>query len=53
MPGHRASRASLRTFDAATPQITITRRKVVVKNEQGEEEAFLGMPLSRFRTARC
>ena len=32
---------SVRTFDAATHQITITTRKVVVKNEQGEEEAFL------------
>ena len=65
MPGHRASRASLknwrtmikklvlhfpdgsvRTFDAATHQITITDRKVVVKNERGEAEEFFGMPVA-------
>jgi hypothetical protein len=37
---------SVRTFDAATHQFTITNRKVVVKNEQGEEESFLGMPIA-------
>ena len=36
----------VRTFDAATHQITITDRKVVVKNAQGEEEAFFGMPVA-------
>ena len=37
---------SVRTFDATSHQFTITDRKIVVKNEQGEEEAFLGMPLT-------
>jgi len=36
---------SVRTFDAAACQITITERKVIVKNEHGEEEEFLGMPI--------
>jgi hypothetical protein len=36
---------SVRTLDAATHQITITDRKVVVKNEQGEAEEFFGMPI--------
>jgi hypothetical protein len=37
---------SVRTFDSATHQITINDRTVVVRNEQGEEEAFPGVPLT-------
>ena len=37
---------SVRTLDAATHQITITDRKVVVKNERGEAEEFFGMPIA-------
>jgi hypothetical protein len=37
---------SVRTFDSTTHRFTITDRKIVVRNEQGEEEAFLGMPLA-------
>ena len=37
---------SVRTFDSATHQITIHDRKVVVRNEHGDEEEFLGIPVA-------
>ena len=37
---------SVRLFDSATHQITVTDTKVIVKNGNGEEEEFVGMPIA-------